>query len=454
MGNLKTKGKTTFSLKLCAGLLASTFLFAIPSGVTSSASSQISEYEEKIKQIQQEKEERNQQIAELGDDIDDNEEAIGLISDQIDSVNSEIQQYGQLINAKQDEIDAKKAGISDLEQEIYDKESDIISKKLNIKELEAQNKSNLQKFAKLACALYKNDASGTIPVLNGSDDWYNYFVYSDVIKNISSQNLDFMQRLLDAIKEQEKLIDDLNAEVEKLEKDKASLETEKASLESEMDALDSDKSDLESYVGEQRDYLYGIAAENDYLKQQVDYLQYANAEADAELEELNAYLEQLIRQQQQNNSGQVVYGDGFRWPVYPDYKKISTYFGYDPWRNGMHRGIDICGGSIGGANIYAAQSGTVISVSYTCSHNYGKYYSCGCGGGYGNYIVIDHGGGLSTLYAHCATVNVYQGQQVSIGDVIGTVGSTGWSTGDHLHFEVREDGYAVDPFGYTYQDVY
>ena len=104
---------------------------------------------------------------------------------------------------------------------------------------------------------------------------------------------------------------------------------------------------------------------------------------------------------------------------------------------------------IKGANIFAAQSGTVTTVVTGCDHNYGRTWSCGHGGGFGNYIIIDHGGGLATLYAHCNNIYVYEGQEVSQGDVIGEVGSTGWSLGFHLHFEVRENGTPVDPFGYV-----
>ena len=81
----------------------------------------------------------------------------------------------------------------------------------------------------------------------------------------------------------------------------------------------------------------------------------------------------------------------------------------------------------------------------TCTHNYGKQGSCGCGGGYGNYCIIDHGGGYSTVYAHATEIIVKEGQQVSTGDVIGYVGSTGESTGYHLHFEVRIDGERKNP---------
>jgi murein DD-endopeptidase MepM/ murein hydrolase activator NlpD len=136
----------------------------------------------------------------------------------------------------------------------------------------------------------------------------------------------------------------------------------------------------------------------------------------------------------------------FTWPV-PGYYHISYGVG---WRWGAyHKGIDIYSANIRGANICAAASGTVILVSNTCTHDYGKSYSCGCGGGYGNYCIIDHGNGYWTLYGHSERMNVTKGQYVNQGDVLGTVGSTGYSTGPHLHFEVRINGTAVNPSNYV-----
>ncbi len=137
----------------------------------------------------------------------------------------------------------------------------------------------------------------------------------------------------------------------------------------------------------------------------------------------------------------------FAWPV-PGFYYISSGYG-ERWGSN-HGGIDIAGGGISGAPVVASRSGTVIYVSNGCSHNYGKDSSCGCGGGYGNYCIIEHDGTYSTVYGHMASVNVSYGQQVSQGDVIGYVGSTGWSTGYHLHFEIRVNGSRVDPSGYLY----
>jgi len=98
----------------------------------------------------------------------------------------------------------------------------------------------------------------------------------------------------------------------------------------------------------------------------------------------------------------------------------------------LHTGTDF--GGAAGSPIYAADSGVVVSA--------------GTRGGYGNATVIDHGGGVATLYAHQSRLGVAAGQHVSRGEVIGAVGSTGYSTGPHLHFEVRVNGTPVDPMGY------
>ncbi len=404
----------------------------------------IAEQDKLIEKLQKENKDREEQIYGFTGDIAENEQAIELITEQIEGVSAEIAAYGEKITIAQDKINGKKTEILVKEQDIADKEKEIEAKQEMIAELEIKNKENLKKFAKLIRALYMNDASDSLPILNGSDDWYDFFTYGEIVKDISDQNLTFMNRLLDDINEQENLIETLKTDIAMLNDQKSDLLKEKEDLEAELARLESEKAEVQAISDEKYADLYDYTAYNENLKYKITSLRSEMNATQAEIDAANKEVEELIRLKQLAASGGPVYSsDGFRWPLDRKYQNITTYFGYDAWRSGNHYGIDIAEYGIGGANIYAAQSGTVITA----------YNNSGWNGGYGNYVVIDHGGGLSTLYAHCVSTTVVAGQTVRKGDVIGYVGTTGWSTGNHLHFETRVYGVAGNPFNYSYEYV-
>ena len=122
----------------------------------------------------------------------------------------------------------------------------------------------------------------------------------------------------------------------------------------------------------------------------------------------------------------------FMWPV-PYTSRVSSYYG---WRWGrLHEGIDIADSGVYGKAIVASDGGVVT-------------FAGDKGDGYGYYAIVDHGNGYETVYAHCSSLAVSNGQYVSQGDVIGYVGSTGYSTGPHLHFEIRENGVKLNPMNF------
>ena len=152
-------------------------------------------------------------------------------------------------------------------------------------------------------------------------------------------------------------------------------------------------------------------------------------------EQMSREMDELFRRIEMSRNPYV--GGDMAWPV-PGHTRVTSEFG---WRFGgrdFHTGIDISGagqGTINGATVVAANAGIVRVTNW--SHSPGR--------GYGIFIIIDHGGGISTLYAHLSNITVNVGDTVERGQAIGNVGSTGWSTGPHLHFEVRESGRAVNP---------
>ncbi|MDO8716990.1 MAG: peptidoglycan DD-metalloendopeptidase family protein [Dehalococcoidales bacterium] len=136
---------------------------------------------------------------------------------------------------------------------------------------------------------------------------------------------------------------------------------------------------------------------------------------------------QYLAQEQQNIAIANLGSAQFAWPV-TAFQQISQYFSW------YHPGIDMA--NLGGGPIYAADSGTVTVAGWPDNQ------------GYGNRIAIDHGNGFTTLYAHLSAASVSPGQKVSKGQLIGMMGSTGRSTGNHLHFEIRKDGVLLNPLSF------
>lgn len=183
----------------------------------------------------------------------------------------------------------------------------------------------------------------------------------------------------------------------------------------------------EAQLGQQQDELQGKLDEttklmNEYAADQ-KALERMHAAEEKAADEIDAQIARLIA-----DSDVVPGSEGFIWPVSTS-KMISSPIGSRVAPGGFgstnHKGVDIC--NVGyTSSVYATKSGRVLLTN-----------SSGWGGGYGNYVVIDHGGGLTTLYAHMSVVKVSPGDTVSQGTVIGVTGNTGASTGPHLHYEVR-----------------
>lgn len=219
----------------------------------------------------------------------------------------------------------------------------------------------------------------------------------------------------------------------KYEEQRAELEAKQTTLEKSRAAEEETKAALEN----DRAYYDNLSAENqaymDRLMNDESALLQKYNESKAAENQINAELESYIKQQQAQSS--VIYtGEGFIRPIAPGTGYVSSGYG---WRTlwgqpDFHAAVDIACQS--GTPILASSGGTVIRAEW--------HYS------YGYYVIIDHGNGISTLYAHCSAILTSVGATVNQGQTIALVGATGNVTGEHVHVEVRVDGKRVDPNAY------
>ncbi len=225
------------------------------------------------------------------------------------------------------------------------------------------------------------------------------------------------------------LMDEMQRTKEAIEEAKTTLESDRVEQLDARAVLEEQKAALIEQSAEQVRMIEELENEEATYEAAMDAAEKAQNELQVQIDK---ELKELAAQQKR-----VTYiGGTYTWPL-PGYTSTGSGFGYRIHpvykTRRMHTGVDV--GAPRGTKIVAANGGTVLKAGYNS-------------GGYGNYVVIDHGGGQTTLYAHMSKVLTSVGAVVGKGDTIGLVGSTGVSTGNHLHFEVRVNGSAQDPMKY------
>lgn len=352
-------------------------------------------------------------LGELNSQYEELEQQQKELQSKIDSAKSEKAKQEAIKNKQSQDISILKSQISVLEEKIAFLEQEITAKEEEIESLSGQIDENYELFKKRIRAMYMSDNTSTLGLVLGADSFSDFLVRSEYLKRVAEHD--------------QELLDSLNTDKEALEEAKTQLEADQADLDASKASVEQKKAELDKMLAATVQEIQNIS------KMEQEFL--ANKEAlQKEMKQVQAEIDAIYAAM--DNSGNFV-GGGFMYPV-PGYKYISSYFG---WRfNGTdyHTGVDFTGSGVNGKSVVASNSGT---VSFTKS----TYVP---GQGYGKYMIIDHGGGYSTLYAHLSSINRSVGDYVSKGSNIANVGSTGWSTGPHLHFEVRVNGVAQNPLNY------
>jgi murein DD-endopeptidase MepM/ murein hydrolase activator NlpD len=370
-------------------IFTGTFVSSIPAGASS--------YESQINDLEAKQEELESKIDSLQDDIDKQEDLKAALQSRIDVVQGQIDLYNSQIDT--------------LQNEIYQMEAEK-------KQIEADLQAQKDTFLARIRAMYISGSDSILTVLLGADDFADYLYQSELLASVTEYDNQIMEQMRKDITK----IDRLEAAVEEEQKEILSMrekvDQKRAELGEDMRAMNSVISGLESQQSE---------------------LEFDVSEYQEQIDELERKIEEAAQAAQQESVENNIQYDGsqFLWPS-PGYYYISSNYGYRWGR--LHKGTDIAGSNIYGTPIIAAADGVVSLVDFN-------------DGGYGYYVMVNHGnsGGnnYTTLYAHMASwPSVSNGQSVSAGDVLGYVGSTGRSTGPHLHFEIRVNGNAQNPMNY------
>jgi murein DD-endopeptidase MepM/ murein hydrolase activator NlpD len=322
------------------------------------------------------------------------------------------------ISSLQSEIDISNKYITSLEAEITACESDIDEINLDIKRKLKALKSSLK-------SIYIAGNATTAGIILGAETFDDLLDKSELVFTVSRTITE--------------LIDQLNTDFKTLEEQKTKLEVKRNNAEFEIGLLDRKREELQGFLEESEVILSRLHGKEQQIQKEMD-------ENDSELKRIEAQIKAYYEAQRRmaeearrakgQNSEKIVHKGAYVWPV-PGFYSVSSDFYDTQDRNRMHGAIDIAGPKIYGARVVAAGDGSIAM----CSE--GSW-----GGGYGTYAMIDHGGGCLTLYGHMSGLAIKCGDAVKKGQVIGYVGNTGFSTGPHLHFEIRIDGIKVNPMKY------
>lgn len=328
---------------------------------------------------------------------------ISEIKSEKSSVLKQIELLDNQIDAMNDEINLQAAVVAQLSDVIAQTEQQIV-------ETQAKEDEQYVKLKDRVRLMYEHGDVSYLGVLLESDGFFDFLSRYEIVAQISA----YEKKLFNEIKTLKQEIIDHKASLEQNKADEIAvqqqLEASKAELNKQMSAKNAQMQKIENAEDSELEKLRAIDKEEQRL----------SAEVKAMATKLAA----------QNKKDYV--GGNLTWPC-PGNTRITSKFGmrFHPVLkyNKLHTGVDV--GAPKGAKIVSANAGTVITSTYNAS--------------YGNYVMVDHGGNMVTLYAHMSSRSVKKGDVVKKGQQLGLVGSTGYSTGPHLHFEIIKNGKYVDP---------
>ena len=355
-----------------------------------------------LKEAQKEKAALEKQLKAAKELINDLKDSKGDVEDKVQELNNELV-----------DISSK---ITSLENQLADKSTEIADAEAELAQAEADKQKQYDDMKTRIRYMYENSQTTYLEQLlesNSVAEFLNTAEYIAEIQKYDRQKLD----------EYTENIEYITVAKEQLEQDYADLENMKANVESQ-------KQSVAALMSQKETELAGITSNISDAQEDAKYFE-------AEIQAQNELIAEIKRIEAEGKevADNPYTGGAFTWPC-PSSTRVTSDYGTrvspTSGASSNHKGIDI--GASAGAAIVAAANGTVKAANYSSAA--------------GNYVMIDHGGGLYTVYMHCSSLAVSEGTAVSAGQTIAYVGSTGISTGNHLHFGVSLNGSYVSPWSY------
>ena len=344
----------------------------------------------------------------LQERLSETEERLGEVEQREGVLTTEISEASETITRLQGEVADLRNREAVLAQELAQKEAELEAAQARLEYLRERLEKAVELLSERLVAIYKSGEPDLITVVLESEGFDDLLERTEYLQRLEEQDIEIVGRVRELRNEMRETVDTVKAARDAIAERKQELERTRADLEARAN-------ELAEARAEQRDTLSAVRDQRKDLE--------------GDLSEISAQIEKQLGDLGGSRlpAGPIQGGQGgFIWPVNGP---VTSGFGYRWGR--MHEGVDI--GVPSGTPIRAAKSGSIVLAS--------AY------GGYGNYTCISHGGGLSTCYAHQSSFARTSGS-ISQGSILGYVGCTGHCFGDHLHFEVRINGEAVDPLGY------
>ena len=359
-------------------------------------------------------------------EAEDNQKAVQGKLSQVKQMLKEVQNIKSALDQAMVEADAKLEDLNDsieiLNADIVELEDQIATTQAELIVANSVKEKQYYTMKKRVQYMYEKGNKSYIEMLFTAGSFSDFLNTAEFVTKISKYDREMLTSYMNTVKDIEYKEDKLLKEEEQLKAKQADLNAQQQEVEDEMD----EKQDAINM------YTADINNKEAAIKEYEAYI----AEQKAVVEAMEAAILAEKKRLAEENKSAITYDGGqFAWPA-PKYVRISDEYGNRTHpilgTQQFHNGLDMA--APGGSPILAAYDGEVVAADYSATM--------------GNYIMINHGDGLITIYMHASTLEVSKGQMVVRGEEIAKVGTTGRSTGNHLHFSVRRDGGYVNPWNY------